>query len=179
MLPGGGGRVMLASGGVGWARKSGCPRLSSLLQQRGCSDAVGCVVYALSLWVLAPYYPCPRPAPAAPQSKVPVEPGMPPAGDEHVLCDDNRFIADLAYDFKQAKAKDGAASKLLFKKRMFRETDETVTEPQFVNLSYIQAQHDYLQVRAELYCTPLLRSGYRLWGAVLIGRRRRLEIEIA
>ncbi len=30
---------------------------------------------------------------------------------------------------------------------MFRETDETVTEPQFVNLSYIQAQHDYLQVR--------------------------------
>lgn len=29
---------------------------------------------------------------------------------------------------------------------MFRETDETVTEPQFVNLSYIQAQHDYLQV---------------------------------
>ena len=86
----------------------------------------------------------PRPAPAAPQSKVPVEPGMPPAGDEHVLCDDNRFIADLAYDFKQAKAKDGAASKLLFKKRMFRETDETVTEPQYVNLSYIQAQHDYL-----------------------------------
>ena len=29
---------------------------------------------------------------------------------------------------------------------MFRETDETVTEPQFVALSYIQAQHDYLQV---------------------------------
>ena len=32
------------------------------------------------------------------------------------------------------------------KKRMFRETDETITEPKFVNLSYIQAQHDYLQV---------------------------------
>lgn len=50
------------------------------------------------------------------------------------------------YDFKQQKAKEGSTSKLLFKKRMFRETDETVTEPQFVNLSYIQAQHDYLQV---------------------------------
>jgi hypothetical protein len=50
------------------------------------------------------------------------------------------------YEFKQLKAKEGAQPKLLFKKRMFRETDETVTEPQFVNLSYIQAQHDYLQV---------------------------------
>ena len=38
------------------------------------------------------------------------------------------------------------ACKLLMKKRMFRETDETITEPKFVNLSYIQAQHDYLQV---------------------------------
>lgn len=40
----------------------------------------------------------------------------------------------------------GYQSKLLFKKRMFRETDETITETQFVNLSYVQAQHDYLQV---------------------------------
>lgn len=39
----------------------------------------------------------------------------------------------------------GFQSKLLFKKRMFRETDETITEAQFVNLSYVQAQHDYLQ----------------------------------
>lgn len=27
---------------------------------------------------------------------------------------------------------------------VLRETDETITEPQFVNLSYIQAQYDYL-----------------------------------
>lgn len=33
---------------------------------------------------------------------------------------------------------EGYNSKLLFKKRMFRETDETITEPQFVNLSYVQ-----------------------------------------
>ncbi|KAL4428851.1 hypothetical protein ABPG77_005289 [Micractinium sp. CCAP 211/92] len=78
------------------------------------------------------------------KSKGPAEPGM-PAYDEHTLMDDNRFIADIMYEFKQIKAKEGATSKLLFKKRMFRETDETVTEPQFVNLSYIQAQHDYLQ----------------------------------
>jgi hypothetical protein len=25
-----------------------------------------------------------------------------------------------------------------------RETDESVSEPQFINLSYVQAQHDYL-----------------------------------
>lgn len=67
------------------------------------------------------------------------------AVDEHVLQDDNRFMADIMYDFKQSKAKGGPSSRLLFKKRMFRETDETITEPQFVNLSYIQAQHDYLQ----------------------------------
>ena len=33
---------------------------------------------------------------------------------------------------------EGFSSKLLFKKRMFRETDETITEPQFINLSYVQ-----------------------------------------
>jgi hypothetical protein len=25
-----------------------------------------------------------------------------------------------------------------------RETDENISEPQFINLSYVQAQHDYL-----------------------------------
>lgn len=78
------------------------------------------------------------------KSKGGLEPGM-PSGDEHILIDDNRFISDLMFEFKQAKAKDGVAGKLLFKKRMFRETDETVSEPRFVALSYIQAQHDYLQ----------------------------------
>ena len=62
-----------------------------------------------------------------------------------MLLDENRYIADLLYEIRQTKHKDGQ-SKMLFKKRMFRETDETVTEPQFISLSYIQAQHDYLQV---------------------------------
>ncbi len=49
-------------------------------------------------------------------------------------------------DFRNPKMQSqGFQSKLLFKKRMFRESDETVTEAQFVNLSYVQAQFDYLQ----------------------------------
>lgn len=81
---------------------------------------------------------------AVQKPKGPAEPGV-PLTDEHVLLDDNRYIADIMFDFKAAKAKDGSAAKLLYKKRMFRETDETITEPRFVALSYIQAQHDYLQ----------------------------------
>lgn len=64
-----------------------------------------------------------------------------------MMLDDNKYIADVLVDFKTNKAKgEYQQSKLLFKKRMFRETDETITEPQFINLSYVQAQHDYLQV---------------------------------
>lgn len=76
------------------------------------------------------------------------------------------------YEFKQIKAKDGAACKLLFKKRMFRETDETVTEPQFVTLSYIQAQHDYLQVGgAPRDAKPAAGMGEGgAWGRVGSGR---------
>jgi hypothetical protein len=70
-----------------------------------------------------------------------------PVADEHILLDDNKYIADVLSEFRNSKLnKEGFQSKLLFKKRMFRETDETITEPQFVNLSYVQAQHDYLQV---------------------------------
>lgn len=62
-----------------------------------------------------------------------------------MLLDDNKYIADILYEMRSGKgAKESYQSKLLFKKRMFRETDETVTEPQFINLSYVQAQFDYL-----------------------------------
>ena len=65
--------------------------------------------------------------------------------DEHILLDDNRYMADVLVEFRTGKpAKEGIQSKILFKKRMFRETDETITEPVFVNLSFVQAQHDYL-----------------------------------
>ena len=58
--------------------------------------------------------------------------------DEHMLLDDNKYIADVLYEVKNSKQKDLLQSRLLFKKRMFRETDETITEAQFVNLSYVQ-----------------------------------------
>lgn len=58
--------------------------------------------------------------------------------DEHMLLDDNKYVADVLYDVKNSKQKELLQSRLLFKKRMFRETDETITEAQFVNLSYVQ-----------------------------------------
>ena len=62
-----------------------------------------------------------------------------PAVDEHYILDDNKYMADILADFKAAKGRD-YQSKILFKKRMFRETDETITEPQFVTLSYVQVR---------------------------------------
>lgn len=60
-----------------------------------------------------------------------------PQADEHYLLDDNRYVADVLAEFRGARGRD-YQSKILFKKRMFRETDETITEPQFVTLSYVQ-----------------------------------------
>lgn len=66
--------------------------------------------------------------------------------EEHVLLDDHKYIADVLYEIRSLRGgKEAYTSRLLFKKRMFRETDETITETQFVNLSYVQAQYDYLQ----------------------------------
>lgn len=70
---------------------------------------------------------------------------MDPAMDEHTLLDDHKYIADVLHEFQNPKVtKDGIQSRLLFKKRMFRETDEAIQEAQFLNLSYVQAQHDFL-----------------------------------
>lgn len=59
--------------------------------------------------------------------------------EETFLLDDNRYLADVLYEFKNSRGRD-TQSKLLFKKRMFRETDEAITETQFINLSYVQVQ---------------------------------------
>lgn len=65
--------------------------------------------------------------------------------DEHIMLDDHRYVADALFDMKNPKnAREGIQSKLLVKKKMFRETDEAVIEPTFINLCYIQAQYDYL-----------------------------------
>eukprot|EP00210_Caulerpa_lentillifera_P006575 g6280.t1 len=65
--------------------------------------------------------------------------------DEHIMLDDNKYIADVLWDFKNSRnSREGIQSKLLVKKKLFRETDETISESQFINLSFVQAQYDYL-----------------------------------
>eukprot|EP01025_Chloroclados_australasicus_P032418 TRINITY_DN32899_c0_g1_i1.p1 TRINITY_DN32899_c0_g1~~TRINITY_DN32899_c0_g1_i1.p1 ORF type:complete len:1110 (-),score=97.44 TRINITY_DN32899_c0_g1_i1:611-3745(-) len=65
---------------------------------------------------------------------------------EHIILDDAKYMSDVVYEIRNIRtAKEQHESKLLFKKRMFRETDESITESTFVNLSYIQAQHDFLE----------------------------------
>lgn len=85
-------------------------------------------------------------------------------GDEQVSLDDTRYIADVLFDFKAAKAKEGTAPRLLFRKKMFRETDEAITEPRFMALSYIQAQHDYLEGQY-----PVIRDDAAQMAALQVG----------
>ena len=61
--------------------------------------------------------------------------------EEYIGLDDHRFIGDLLIDFKVSKERSKGEilqCKLVFKKRLFRESDETITEPMFVQLSYVQ-----------------------------------------
>ena len=71
--------------------------------------------------------------------------GLPPV--EHMPLDDNRYVADILYEMKNAKSKD-SQEQAAIQKRMFRETDETITEPQFVNLSYVR----YIMPQAICLC---------------------------
>ncbi len=81
-----------------------------------------------------------------------------------------RYIADILCEFRNSKiAKEGWVSRLLFKKRMFRETDETITEPQFINLTYVQVRShsstDQLSSSGACRSTPVPLSVHplRLW----------------
>jgi len=97
-----------------------------------------------------------------------------PAPEEHIPLEDTRYLADVLAEMRASRAaaaaasaaaaapagsaaasEDGAGgaaplappappSRLVFKKRLFRETDEQVSEPQFLALCYVQARHDYL-----------------------------------
>uniref|UniRef100_A0ACD5YAL9 Uncharacterized protein n=1 Tax=Avena sativa TaxID=4498 RepID=A0ACD5YAL9_AVESA len=67
--------------------------------------------------------------------------------EEYIGLDDNKYIGDLLSEFKTAKDRNKGEilhCKLVFKKRLFRESDEAVTDPMFVQLSYVQLQHDYI-----------------------------------
>ncbi|KAE9597926.1 putative minus-end-directed kinesin ATPase [Lupinus albus] len=70
-----------------------------------------------------------------------------PGSEEYVGLDDNKYIGDLLAEFKSAKDRSKGEilhCKLIFKKKLFRESDEAVTDPMFVILSYVQLQHDYI-----------------------------------
>ncbi|GAV64881.1 Kinesin domain-containing protein/FERM_M domain-containing protein/MyTH4 domain-containing protein/FERM_N domain-containing protein [Cephalotus follicularis] len=70
-----------------------------------------------------------------------------PGNEEYVGLDDNKYIGDLLAEFKAAKDRSKGEilhCKLTFKKKLFRESDEAVTDPMFVQLSYVQLQHDYI-----------------------------------
>ncbi|KAJ4844909.1 Kinesin-like protein KIN-14E [Turnera subulata] len=70
-----------------------------------------------------------------------------PGNEEYIGLDDNKYIGDLLAEFKVAKDRSKGEilhCKLIFKKKLFRESDEAVTDPMFVQLSYVQLQHDYI-----------------------------------
>lgn len=63
------------------------------------------------------------------------------ATEEYIGLDDNKYIGDLLAEFKSVKDRNKGEvmhCKLIFKKRLFRESDEAVTDPMFVQLSYVQ-----------------------------------------
>ncbi|CAI9110386.1 OLC1v1010396C1 [Oldenlandia corymbosa var. corymbosa] len=67
--------------------------------------------------------------------------------EEYIGLDDNKYIGDLLADFKASKDRSKGEilhCKLTFKKKLFREADETITDSMFVQLCYVQLQHDYI-----------------------------------
>ncbi|KAJ0988105.1 hypothetical protein J5N97_006461 [Dioscorea zingiberensis] len=69
------------------------------------------------------------------------------SNEEYIGLDDNKYIGDLLAEFKVAKDRSKGEilhCKLIFKKRLFRESDDAVVDPMFVQLSYVQLQHDYI-----------------------------------
>ncbi|XP_028776745.1 kinesin-like protein KIN-14I [Neltuma alba] len=67
--------------------------------------------------------------------------------EEYIGLDDNKYIGDLLAEFRAAKDRSKGEilqCKLIFKKRLFRESDEAVADPMFVQLCYVQLQHDYI-----------------------------------
>lgn len=58
--------------------------------------------------------------------------------------DDNKYIGDLLADFKAAKDRSKGEilhCKLTFKRKLFRESDEAIGDPMFVQLCYVQVHN--------------------------------------
>jgi len=61
--------------------------------------------------------------------------------EEYIGLDEKKYIGDLLAEFKVAKDRSKGQIlhyKLIFKKKLFRESDEVVTESMFGQLSYVQ-----------------------------------------
>lgn len=61
--------------------------------------------------------------------------------EEYVGLDDNKYIGDLLADFKASKDRSKGEilhCKLILKKKLFRDSDEAITDPMFVQLSFVQ-----------------------------------------
>ncbi|XP_057492601.1 kinesin-like protein KIN-14E [Actinidia eriantha] len=70
-----------------------------------------------------------------------------PGNEEYIGLDDNKYIGDLLAEFKAAKDRSKGEilhCKLTFKKKLFRESDEAIGDPMFVQLCFVQLQHDYI-----------------------------------
>ncbi|XAR73644.1 Minus-end-directed kinesin ATPase [Bertholletia excelsa] len=70
-----------------------------------------------------------------------------PGNEEYIGLDDNKYVGDLLAEFKAAKDRSKGEilhCKLTFKKKLFRESDEAIGDPMFVQLCYVQLQHDYI-----------------------------------
>ncbi|XP_057962077.1 kinesin-like protein KIN-14E [Malania oleifera] len=70
-----------------------------------------------------------------------------PGNEEYIALDDNKYVGDLLTEFKAVKDRSKGEilhCKLTLKKKLFRESDEAVADPMFVQLSYVQLQHDYI-----------------------------------
>jgi hypothetical protein len=71
--------------------------------------------------------------------------------------DDNKHIGDLLAEFKAVKDRSKGEIlhyKLVFKKKLFRESDEAVTDPMFWQLSYVQVRIFYFVLPNRMVFLP-------------------------
>ncbi|KAG9131098.1 hypothetical protein Leryth_023682 [Lithospermum erythrorhizon] len=115
--------------------------------------------------------------------------------EEYIGLDDNKYIGDLLAEFKSSKDRSKGEilhCKLTFKKKLFRESDESVTDSMFVQLCYVQFQHDYifgnypvgrddaaqlsaLQILTAISCQIAITRAKKDWEQDIISRYRSME----
>lgn len=65
---------------------------------------------------------------------------------EYIILGDELYLSDIIANFEKKRSEDCQfVSRIVLRKKMFREGDEKVLSDTFVNLNYIQIQHDYIE----------------------------------